>query len=71
MVPRAPLASRWSEPPYSGRTATTFGVPACTQASSVADSAAMPLANATASPVPSSLASAVSKRATVGFHSRA
>ena len=70
-VPSSPVASRWSVPPYSGRTATMCGVPACTQEIRAAEIAAMPLPKATACGVPSSAARASSKRATVGFHSLA
>ena len=69
-VPSRPIPSRWSVPPYSGRTATTCGVPRWTVASRTALSAAIPEANARASSVCSSSATADSRRATVGFHSR-
>ena len=63
--------SRWSVPPYSGRTATTCRRPGWTAARRTAVMAAMPDAKATASSVPSSRASPSSNRATVGFHNRA
>ncbi len=70
-VPSRPVESRWSVPPYSGRTATTWRLPVgIVRESTAAVIAAMPEANATAVSACSSVASAVSKRATVGFHSR-
>ena len=67
----SPEASRWSVPPYNGRTATTCRPPASAfAASTVAVTAAMPVENATDSAVCSRSASASSNRATVGFHSR-
>ena len=69
----SPEASRWSVPPYNGRTATTWRAPdpACALAArTAAVTAAMPVENATDSAVCSRSASASSKRATVGFHSR-
>ncbi len=70
-VPSSPVESRWSEPPYIGRTATTWRLPvSIVRESTAADIAAMPEAKATADSACSSVASAVSKRATVGFHSR-
>ncbi|GBP99205.1 hypothetical protein SSP531S_06000 [Streptomyces spongiicola] len=70
-VPSSPPSSRWSLHPYSGRTATTWRSPIEARTSSTAVRAAIPLAKATASSVPSSRASAVSKRAVVGLSSRA
>ena len=70
-VPSSPEASTWSVPPYSGRSATACRRPDRAAASRTAVSAAIPLANATDSDVPSSVARADSNRATVGFHSRA
>ena len=71
-MPSRPVPNRWSVPPYSGRTATTWRPPdSAMAASTTAVIAAMPEENATASSVCSSRASPDSNRATVGFHSRA
>ena len=70
VVPSRPVVRTWSLPPYSGRIATMCGVRSTTQARSVAVSAAMPVANATASSHPSSAATERSNRSTPGFHSR-
>ena len=69
-VPSSPDSSRWSLQPYSGRTATTCRFPCATAESRQAETAAMPLANATPCSEPSSPASARSNRATVGLPTR-
>ena len=64
--PSRPLASRWSVPPYRGRTATMCPC----RDNSRAVVAAMPDAKATAASAFSSTARPVSKPATVGLCSR-